>query len=565
MLKVEQIRELKKNPKNRNNIAKAISHEARLRFHTETALNRNDVSGAINDFLRWVEGLIPTDKYQIFLSLFKFPVLTNDIVEKIYNALEKVFDGRNPYYNAEFISSEAADDWKAYRKEIGLPGRWKVEGFNAMKTAINSVLIVDLPTEQKDILPEPYFYFLDIINVIDYETVNGTFDWIMFSGGEFIYIFDDTYYRSFKNINGELGELITEYEHGLGYCPARWFWTTPLKNSNPDIKRSPISNQLTRLDWLLFYSISKQHLDLYAPYPIYSGFETDCDYSDAQGNYCNGGFLKDKTDKYVITRDGTVAKCPICGDKRLAGVGSFIEIPVPSVENNNADLRNPVQITTVDKDSLEYNVSEVNRLSNEIYTGVVGYGGDLKNDQAVNEKQIAAAFDSRTTVLLSLKVNLEAAMKWVEETLCRLRYGGNFSGVDVNIGDEFYLYTSEQLHSLYKQAKENGASQGELDNIYDRIIETENRNNPERMRRLLLLKHIEPLRHHTDQEALDIFKAGVVDKIDLIVKLNLITFVQRFERENMNIVDFGDAISFDKKVKIIQQKLKDYAREQTTE
>ena len=62
----------------------------------------------------------------------------------------------------------------------------------------------------------------------------------------------------------------------------------------PNVKISPITKVLGALDWWLFFHISKHHLDLFGSYPVYTGYEPNCDYhNDNTGDYCNGGFLYD--------------------------------------------------------------------------------------------------------------------------------------------------------------------------------------------------------------------------------------------------------------------------------
>ena len=45
------------------------------------------------------------------------------------------------------------------------------------------------------------------------------------------------------------------------------------------------------------------------------------------------------------------------------------------------------------------------------------------------------------------------------------------------------------------------------------------------------------------------------------IKRNFADFIRRFERENMNIISFGENIDYDKKINTIKERLTDYARE----
>ena len=523
-----------------------------------------DISMPFTEFADWVQKLIPKDKYRIFLSLFKFPTQNIELTGKIYGELERVFDGRNSAVTFQFLDPTLSDDWEAYRHDVlNEPEIWRSKGWDALRTAINCVMIIDLPTEQQGERPEPYFYFLGIESVIDFKAKGEALEWIVFrQPGKRIAAFDDTFMRVFQlNEKGEIEELITEVQHGLGYCPAKFFWTTPLSQEQPDIKKSPLSPQLGNLDWLLFFRVSKRHLDLYAPYPIYSAYAADCNFRNNEtGDYCDGGFLRNIKGEYKIFRDGTVERCPVCSEKRIAGVGSFIEVPIP--KDNRPDLRDPVTITTIDRNSLDYNTKEEKRLADEIYSKVTGTGGEVQQKESINEMQVTANFEDKKNVLLSLKTNFEKAQTFVDETICRLRYGESYLSSNINWGTEFYLYSTEDLQTIYNEAKRSGASEARLDMIADQIIATENRNNPLQMQRMFLLKQLEPYRHLTLSELQGLANRQLIDPIMMLIKINFATFVDRFERENINIMEFGSALPLDRKIDIINQKFIEYAKEQ---
>ena len=560
----EQIKEQVKRPNKASVIRKAINHQARLRFHTESYVDQMEVSAQFNRFCDWVKELIPKDKFNIFLSLFKFPTQNVELTGKIYEELERVFDGRNSAVNFQFNDSTHADDWEWYRHDIlGEPTIWKSKGWNVLRTAINSVMIIDLPTEQKGERPEPYFYFLGIENVIDFESKGESLEWIIFKQPDNkIAAFDNEFMRVFAiDDKGQLGEIISEVRHGLGFCPARFFWSTPLSDECPDVKKSPLSPQLGNLDWLLFFRVSKRHLDLYAPYPIYSAYAADCTFRNNEtGDYCDGGFLRNLNGEYKMLRDGSVERCPVCSEKRIAGVGSFIEVPIPT--DGRADLRNPVTITTIDKNSLDYNTAEENRLAYEIFSKVTGSGGEVQQKVSINEMQVSANFEEKRNVLLSLKTNFEKAQQFIDDTICRLRYGETYLSCSVNWGTEFYLYSADDLQAMYTHAKNAGASEARLDMIADQIIATENRNNPIQMQRMYLLKQLEPYRHLSLSQMQSLLGKSLIDPIMMIIKINFATFVDRFERENINIIEFGSSLPLDKKINIINQKFIDYAKEQ---
>ena len=570
-LELNQIKQILQKPSKRQVIQKAVNMQRRLRFHTETNVAVSDINQPTTVFLDWVRRLLPKDKYNIFLQLFKFPLPTPAVVEDVYRELERVFYSRNSSSSYQFTDSELAEDWSQYRKSnLNEPEVWKTTAWKQMQVSPNSILVVDLPLVQTSTRPEPYFYWLEIDSVIDYELSKqdeNLFNWLIFNQPEHrIAVFDDTSIRIYQlNEKNEIQSLVSEAQHDLGYCPARFFWSTQLNEKNKDLKKNPITKELSNLDWYLFFALSKQHLDLYAPYPIYSAYEADCNFENSEtGDYCDGGFLRNAKGEYKILNDGTVEKCPCCSEKRIAGPGSFLEVPIPNQTEGVADMRNPVQITTIDKDSLDYNVNECARLKNEIVISVVGSGGTVSEKEAINETQVTANFESKTSVLNALKTNFELAQKFIEDTVCKLRYGNAFISSSVNWGTEFYVFTVTELYSKYKQAKDNGASNSELDAISQQILEVEYRNNPLVLQRMLILKQLEPYPHKTLDEVLKLYEKKLIDEKLVKLKINFSTLVDKFERENINIIEFASNKPLREKIDIITNKLLEYVTENDT-
>lgn len=570
---VDEIR--KKIAENKKNavISRAKLHQMRIKFHTVkrvTTFNSPYISLPLTQFLAMVENILPHDKFVLFKALFRYPIKTNEITDVCFDKLSRIFDGRNAAFNYQFVNSAQRDDWEQYRlTKLDEPNVWATKGWEFFKSEINSVLIVDVPREQKTERPEPYFYWLPIDDVITYKAdpTTGQMDFIVFRRKDEIVVLDDDTYRVWDD-NRHTGTIAgmpkVESPHDLGYCPARFFWDIPISLDDPDVKASPLSGVLESLDWFEFFHISKRQLDLMGAYPILSGYEQSCDFSNAEnGDYCDGGFLRDKEGRYRLDTAGLLMRCPKCGNKRIVGAGSFIEIPVPSAEENQPDLRNPVQMLNVDRSALDYNVEEQKRLREEIITAVVGQDEIVTNRDAFNEQQVMANFESVTTVLNRIKKGFESAHKWVDETICRLRYGRYFISANISYGTEFYLYSQEELRKRYDAAKKAGASESELDMMQRQILETEFRNDPMQLRRMLILAELEPYRHLTRQEATELFEKGLISEEDFRIKLNFPTFIRRFERENTNILDFGEAIPYVKKLDIINAELRKYAQEQT--
>lgn len=80
-LELNQIKQILQKPTKRQTIQKAVNMQRRLRFHTETNVAVSDINQPTTIFLDWVRQLLPKDKFNIFLHLFKFPLPTPAVVD----------------------------------------------------------------------------------------------------------------------------------------------------------------------------------------------------------------------------------------------------------------------------------------------------------------------------------------------------------------------------------------------------------------------------------------------------------------------------------------------------
>jgi hypothetical protein len=78
---------------------------------------------------------------------------------------------------------------------------------------------------------------------------------------------------------------------------------------------------------------------------------------------------------------------------------------------------------------------------------------------------------------------------------------------------------------------------------------------------MIILGDLEPYRHLTREEVEALYEKNLVSIEELLVKLNFSDFIRRFERENMNIISFGETIDYDRKIQTIKERLAEYARE----
>lgn len=556
----EEIQKIVKSRPSQEEIQRGRDHQNRLRFHSVPVLNEHDFfrddNDAYQNFTRWVGSkapeLLPEDKFKRFLQLLQLPIPTNELTEGIYDRLHKVFHSQDAFFNYDFISPELTADWLAYRDVTF----WATKGFQAMQSAIDSVWVVDLPEFQTTPRPEPFNRLIDIANVVDIlNDDNNNCIYVIYQIGKFVVSYDDETIRVYDTKGGTLAgsvggvdisrEPIKEIQHGLGYTPARQFWTNQMNPKNFINKESPITKELADLDWLLFHMTSKKYMDLSNAYPVTVIRNFDDDYED-----------KDRTENKDRTELG---KRP--DGNKLAGAGTVVGVPNQKDKDDPDLAKNAIQFISPDVETLEWHVGEETRLRNKIYRSVVGVNQDILNDAAKNEKQIDSAFESQLSVLLRVKANFEIINKFADSTIAQLRYGDSFLGCQIDYGTRFFLKDIGELHDEFKEAKEGGASEAITAQIHDNILDTKYKEDKHSRQRAEVIRHLDPLPDKNIDEAIKILENGGIDKINFIIKSNLIKFVQRFERENISLADFAKELDFSKKIEMIQDRFKFYANE----
>jgi len=271
-------------------------------------------------------------------------------------------------------------------------------------------------------------------------------------------------------------------------------------------------------------------------------------------------FNGDSEDSDITDDKGQPVKKP--KGNKLMGPGSVYTVD-PPIDSQDADLmKDPVRFISPDVETLEWHVSEENRLTNKIYRSVVGADPELRNEMAKNENQVDAAFEAQLSVLFRIKRNFEIINKFADHTIAKLRYGDSFIGCNIDYGTRFFLKDVNELHGDFELSKKAGASDTILSQIQDNILDTKYKEDKHSRQRAEIIRDLDPLPEKTIDEAINIFDKGGMDKINFIIKSNFTNFVRKFERENINLVDFGRDINYAQKINTILNEFKKYASEQ---
>lgn len=588
-LQISQIKELIQNPKNGSNLAKSIENQEDNQLHSIPIVSKNSFTSAHRRFINWVKDGIKLNKEKLntFQAMFNPPFQTAELLQSIYSIVALIFEAKDKHIKVTFTNTNLEEDFNFFRKErLKDFNFFKNQGIKALKDMPSSYLLVDLPPIQLRDRPEPYMFILDPVNVIDADETITTeheliTEYIIFNwSDDRIVVYDDEFYRIF-NTDDE-GKILTnendfiEIPHNLGFCPARSFWNILIDNDNLQLKQNPQTASSSSLNLLLFFLIGKDISNLTDFFPITWSYPQKKDYKSRkyQGDQ---DFNNDDQESTFFVDNPNWANAvlnvgSIQNDKRntdLRGSLSNIEKPWPT--EDSPDIGDPIGRIPSDVQLLEYMKQDIAERKDQIHANAVGRGNVsefLRDEQ--KEKTATAILqieERRRKTLDIMKSSFEVIYKFGLETVALLRYNKDqVLNVSVNLGNDYLTFTTPELERQYKEGKSIGIPEGSLMELMEKIIISKYNNNPETQKELIIKLHVEPFPLLGIEEVNNIKdKPGRISDIDYQIKLNFVSFIQRFESENGPLIDFAVLLNFDKKIKIIKEALNDYAEEKLQE
>jgi hypothetical protein len=382
--------------------------------------------------------------------------------------------------------------------------------------------------------------------------------YIIFKTGELrIVAIDDSAYRVYTKQNaGDEWMLQTEAAHLLGYTPASFFASEHMydeEDQNAITRKVMISDSIGNMDWLLFYKIAERMYETYGPFPITTVPSFTCEYIDAKtNNKCRQGIVA------YIKDDGSSGyyDCPVCKKNNMIGPGTIFERSVPR-SKDDAVLTKAVETTPADVESLKYITEKIDYLEWEIYADCVGSDDDMVTKEAVNEDQVQNSVEGKRNVLMRVKKDFEQIEKFIIDTMGKLMYGDYYVECTINYGEQFLLYTAEDITVQFSEFKKAGLPTFLVSQKKQLLIQTEYKNNPYQQQRALLLNLLEPWPDLAPMEC----KTYLLDQKfpdKFLLKLNFANFVSNFELANGDIVNWASALSLEQKVKRLTEIFKSY-------
>jgi hypothetical protein len=555
--------------KSRHNIAliaNGLRYESRLRTITEPQFYeevRNE-SGFLE--MKAVVSKSLGDKTDRAFDFATYPLPITAITKDITHDVNRVFDGRDTNFDIFYNTSQDQKRGEKLLAELGenTPKHFITEkGKIVLKNAPNSFIVVDKDDKGN---PYPIFLYNKDIEGIEFDRVDkNKLEFIIFHHSDGVgnvknYAFYDAdSYRIIQNNNG-VYSVIVNNAHDFGYCPARPFLGVCLNRKNEFNRWNPFAESLSFLiKWQLFYMYI-EWAELGVVFPMTEIPKVAC---KVEG--CIDGSIE------VVKEGGItdIKACPSCSNKvkNLLGPGTVIEVPTARFEGE-LDYFGKVSFISPPTQNLELGQELQDKRLSMARLLITGFTHVMEKE-AVNIEQVKAVMESARKPLLFTSSMLNDTYKWLTKTL--LKGIKIDAGVHANFGTEWFLLGQEQIQKLFSDAKTMGMPESELDELFNLLVETKYKGNPELIAKIKIENELNPAPYKTIEECYKMNEKFVMSQENLAIKANITAFIQRFERENGSIVSFGNdamrnnTMSFDDKINAILNIFKTYVtNEQNT-
>lgn len=557
-----------KAPHNKKHIDAVKKVESQLRVFTEEMDKEElDSENYWSDLITKMKAR-SDKKFERVFQFARYPLPVAQLCDSVLSDFFKVFDGKNRHFQVDGDRDLTA--LNRWIEKVSLDKWIEEQARMVFKNKPCSFVVLD-----KDNTGNPYLVFVDADRLIDakFRNSKGELDYIIFLHSyatskdgvivKRIGVYDEeTYFVFDKPDDQDEYTMTVEVKHNIGYCPAVAFVAHPSNDKNYFKRRVAFSAALSKLeDWTIF-DIFRNYVDHYAPFPVTEAPKKKCPNPDCE----NGMIASEELDpRFPENPTYVKTQCPAClgrgsNESELIYPGTHIGIKV-SRNKEDKDGSGVFRMIFPDTDKMKYVPEKLDDLELEIRHKTVGLNYMQSTNEAMNEMQLKGSFSSMESVLLRTKEEMDILYKWIVKTAARMMYKDIHVVVDANFGTEYYLVSEDDLQARFKQAKEMGLPQEEQVMIYQQLIETKYKGNPNKIQRQKMLLQIQPLPMYDVKEVIEMKDKGLVDDATLSMKINFLSFVSVFELENGPITQFGTALEMDKRISIIKAELEKYNAE----
>lgn len=339
------------------------------------------------------------------------------------------------------------------------------------------------------------------------------------------------------------------------------------------LKISPITNVLSALKKYL--SISDDHhlcVKLHQ-HPLFYSYPVTCPTCNGsktveKQNINAGETFMNAGEDLAFTEDS--GQCNTCSGKGIvpawkADITQGISLAVAEKweDEGYPAAQAPAGYVTNDNETLKEQRTELYEIERTIEKGVLGIEGMLETSPSrETATKVELNLQPLIDTLSSYSANAETVRKFLTDMIGKIYYGANWKGCQIFYGRKYFIRSEDNIMRELEQARKSGATISYLKELQDELTYIRFERNPEALSRAMIINEVEPYNGFTFEQVNE-FK--FINKNDYIIKTNIADFIERFEFDNGNIVEFVKrGNNYKKQLSEIKTKLKLYAEETET-
>lgn len=339
------------------------------------------------------------------------------------------------------------------------------------------------------------------------------------------------------------------------------------------LKISPITNVLS--DLKKYLSISDDHhlcVKLHQ-HPLFFAYPVICP-------TCNGSKTIEKQNMNAgetfmnagedLAYSSGKGECPTCSAKGIvpawkADITQGISLAVSDKweEEGYPAAQPPAGYVSNDNETLKEQREEMFEIERTIEKGILGVEGMLETSPSrETATKVELNLQPLIDTLSSYSANAETVRKFLTNIIGKLYFGASWKGCEIFYGRKYFIRSEDNIMKELEQARKSGATISYLKELQDELTYIRFERNPEALSRAMIINEVEPYNGFTFDQV-NTFK--FINKEDYIIKTNIADFIERFEFENGNIVEFvKKGNNYKKQLSEIKTKLNKYAKESET-
>lgn len=348
-------------------------------------------------------------------------------------------------------------------------------------------------------------------------------------------------------------------EHKAGECPVVCITTINKSLTNDQTRTSPVDDIISLLDYHLHQFAEHLITEVLHAHPNFFQVGQKCTEipEGHDGNQCKEG-------RIIYEKNGATIdiECPACkgtGHNLHKDASTTIILPAKDENGNPFNLTNIAGYVAPPVDALKYQEAAIDWMEDKILDAALGINNVSHGDNLNNTATGAMINIKPLEDIISDNIDIiEGVEKRLTDIIARMYYGDRYKGCEILYGRKIALRDESSLLKELKESKAAGTSYNHLKTLneeltYSRFIRSEYD-----LQRSIILNELEPLIGFTFDE---VEKTKNVPDTVKRLKQNFVDFIQRFESENGNIVEYKPELEMPKKITEIKEILVGYSEE----